>query len=90
MHTVRKEVYNLPADVKTVAVGAVVIAQDSVSETDVYNFLTGIFGHLKEIEKAHAKGSELDLNFAASYQAVPYHKGAVKFFAEKGLQVKGK
>ncbi len=89
-YTIGKDVYGTSADVNTVAVGAVVIAKDEVSEADVYNFLCGVYNHLDEIKKAHAKGNELDIKFAASYDAVPYHKGAVKFFKEKGIEVKGK
>lgn len=85
-----KEVYNTDDDIVTVAVGAVVIARDDVSEADVYNFLYGIFENLQEISEAHAKGMELNLGFAASYTAVPYHKGAIKYFAEKGITVTGK
>ena len=77
-------------DVTTVAVGAVVIARDDVPATDVYNFLYGVFENRDEITAAHAKGAELDLNFAASYTAVPYHPGAVKYFAERGIKVAGK
>ena len=39
---------------------------------------------------AHAKGAELNLDFAASYEAVPYHPGAVAYFADKGITVNGK
>ena len=87
-YTIAKDVYNTASDIETVAVGAVVIANNDVSETDVYNFMTGIYDHLDEIKVAHAKGNELDLNFAASYEAVPYHKGALKFFKEKNITVK--
>ena len=90
MNVIKKDVYGTDEDTVTVAVGAVVIANDDVSETDVYNFLYGIFENLDEITAAHAKGSELDLNFAAGYTAVPYHKGAVKYFGEKGIKVAGK
>ena len=70
--------------------GAVVIARDDVSEADVYNFLCGVFDNKDEITAAHAKGAELDLNFAASYTAVPYHAGAVKYFGEHNMKVVGK
>ena len=81
------DTYGMPADVTTVAVGAVVIANDDVSETDVYNFVSTIFENTDTITNAHAKGAELDLNFAASVTAVPYHAGAAQYFAEKNLQV---
>ena len=69
------------------AVGAVVIARDDVAEGDVYNFVSGIYENVDAITSAHAKGAELSLDFAASVTSVPYHPGAAKYFAEKGLTV---
>lgn len=89
-NTIKADVYGTPEDVTTVAVGAVVIARDDVSEADVYNFLYGVFENLDDITTAHAKGAELSLVFGASYGAVPYHPGAVKYFAEKGIDVPAK
>ena len=85
-----KDAYNTAEDINTVAVGAVVIANDDVSEADVYNFLYGIYENVDSITAAHAKGAELNLDFAASVTAVPYHPGAVKYFAEKGITVPAK
>ena len=79
--------YGTDGDVTTVAVGAVVIARDDVSEADVYNFCYGIFENIDAITAAHAKGGELDMEFATSVTAVPYHPGAAKYFAEKGIEV---
>jgi hypothetical protein len=87
---ISKDAYGTAEDVTTVAVGAVVIANDDVSEADVYNFLYGVFENLDDITAAHAKGAELSLEFATSVTAVPYHPGAVKYFSEKGLTVSGK
>ncbi len=87
---IQKEEYGTDEDVITVAVGAVVVARDDVSEADVYNFLWGVFENKDEITAAHAKGAELDVNSAASYSAVPYHPGAVKYYGEKGMKVEGK
>lgn len=81
------DTYNMAEDATTVAVGAVVIARDDVSEDDVYNFVSTIFENVDTITTAHAKGAELDLDFAASVTAVPYHPGAAKYFEEKGLTV---
>ena len=89
-NVIDKSVYGTDEDVVTVAVGAVVIARDDVSVADVYNFLYGVFENKDAITAAHAKGAELDLDFAASYTAVPYHPGAVKYFGEKGIKVSGK
>ena len=89
-NTISKNTYDTDDDVVTVAVGAVVIARDDVSEADVYNFLWGVFENVDEITAAHAKGAELNVGFAASYTAVPYHPGAVKYYAEKGMKISGK
>jgi TRAP transporter TAXI family solute receptor len=89
-YTIPKDVYGTPEDVKTVAVGAIVIARDDVAEGDVYNFVSSIFENLPEVEAAHAKGAELSLEFASSITDVPYHPGAAKYFEEKGISVKTK
>ena len=77
--------YEGVAETTTVAVGAVVIARDDVSEDDVYNFVSAIFENADSL--AHDKAKELDLEFASSVTAVPYHPGAAKYFAEKGIEV---
>ncbi|MCI2057285.1 MAG: TAXI family TRAP transporter solute-binding subunit [Oscillibacter sp.] len=74
-------------DTNTVAVGAVVIARDDASEDDIYNFVSTIFENKDAITDQHAKGAELDLDFAASVTSVPYHPGAAKYFKEKGIEV---
>ena len=81
------DAYGLAEDVTTVAVGAVVIASDDVSEDDVYNFVSTIYEHIDAITTAHAKGAELNIEFASSVTSVPYHAGAAKYFEEKGITV---
>ena len=75
------------AETKTVAVGAVVIASDTVSEDAVYAFVSAIYENIDAITEQHAKGAELSLDFATSVTAVPYHPGAAKYFEEKGYSV---
>lgn len=86
-NTIPASAYGTEEDIQTVAVGAVVIANDDVSEADVYNFCYGVFENLDSITAAHAKGAELSLEYATSVTAVPYHPGAAKYFAEKGIEV---
>ena len=74
-------------DTNTVAVGAVVIARDDVPEDDIYAFVSSIFENKDAITEQHAKGGELDLDFASSVTSVPYHPGAAKYFSEKGKTV---
>ena len=85
-NVISKDAYNTPEDVTTVAVGAVVIARNDVSDADVYNFLYGVFENIDTL--GHDKAKELSLEFASSVTAVPYHPGAVAYFADKGITVK--
>ncbi len=89
-YTIPADVYGTPEDVTTVAVGAIVIARDDVADGDVYNFVSSVFENLDEVSAAHAKGSELSLEFATSITDVPYHPGAAKYFEEKGFTVSTK
>ena len=84
------ETYNMAEDATTVAVSAVVIASDDVADVDVYNFLAGVFENLDDLAKVHDKANELSLEFASSFGGVPYHAGAVQYFADKGIEVEGK
>lgn len=83
--TIPADTYPGTPEATTVAVGAVVIARDDVSEDDIYNFVSDIYENAANL--SHGKASELDLTFAASVTAVPYHAGAAKYFAEKGITV---
>ena len=81
--------YNMPEDATTVAVSAVVIASNDVADVDVYNFLCGVFENLGDLAQIHDKANELSLEFASSFSGVPYHSGAVQYFADKGITVEG-
>jgi len=73
-------------DVTTVAVKAIVIANGEVSEDEAYAIVSTIFENTEAITAAHAKGAELDLAYASEC-GLPYHAGAAKYFAEKGITV---
>ena len=89
-NVISADTYDMDADATTVAVVATVIARNDVSDEDVYNFLFGVYKNIEGLTQSHQKGAELDLEFAASNTAVPYHPGAVAFFADEGITVPGK
>ena len=86
-YTIPEGTYEGVPETKTVAVSAVVVVRDDVSEEDVYNIVYTIFENMDNIAQSHDKGKELNLDFAAGVTAVPYHPGAAKYFAEKGYDV---
>ena len=71
----------------SIAVGAVIIARNDVSEDAVYDVVSTIFNDKDAIAQSHDKGNELDLAFASSITTVPYHPGAAKYFAEQAIEV---
>lgn len=84
-YTITSDVYGTPEDCTTVAIAAVVIAGNDVSEDAVYDFVSTIFNNKGSL--GHAKEAELDLEFATSISDVPYHPGAARYFEEQGITV---
>ena len=84
---ISKDVYGLDEDVTTVAVAAVILARNDVSEDAVYALTADIFDNAADLVSSHAKYGELSLEFGSSITSVPYHPGAAKYFAEKGFTV---
>ena len=87
--------YNIPAgtyegqteDVTTVTVKATLIVDEKVSEEDVYKLTAAIFDNIDAITAENAKGAELSIENATSGMTAPFHAGAAKYFAEKGVNV---
>ncbi len=74
-------------DVTTITVKATLIVSASASEDDVYKLTAAIFDNIDAITKENAKGAELSIENATSGMTVPFHAGAAKYFAEKGVTV---
>ena len=87
--TIAKDVYGTENDIVTVGVGAVVLVRNDVSEDAVYAICADIFDNAADLVSSHAKYGEVSLEYGASITSVPYHPGAAKYFAEKGLTVAG-
>jgi len=91
-------VHNLPAetypgqdeDVATVTVKCALIVSAKASEKDVYNLTKAIFDNVDNIAAENAKGKELSIANATEGMTAPFHKGAAKYFAEKGVEVESK
>ena len=77
----------IDTDTKTVAVKAIIIANGDVTDDEAYTIVSTIFENAADITTQHAKGAELDLNYAAEC-GLNYHPGAAKYFAENGITVK--
>ena len=88
-------VYTIPAgtyegqteDVQTVTVKATLIVSAAASDDDVYKLTAAIFDNIDAITAEHGKGAELSIENATSGMTAPFHAGAAKYFAEKGVTV---
>ncbi len=88
VHTVPAGTYaGQTEDVKTVTVKATLIVSADAAEEDVYNLTAAIFDNIEAITAENGKGAELSLENATSGMTVPFHAGAAKYFAEKGITV---
>lgn len=87
--------YKIPAgtyagqtsDVETVTVKATLIVAASASEDDVYKLTKAIFENTAAIAAENGKGAELSVENATSGMTAPFHAGAAKYYAEKGVTV---
>lgn len=73
------------ADVKTVAVKAILVCGAEVSEEAIYNLTKALFENQPELASAHAKGELLDINTAADGISIQFHPGAEKYLKEQGI-----
>ena len=77
---------NQDEDIVTVGVKAVIIANGQVSDEQAYTIVKTIFEGKETITESHAKGAELDLEYASTC-GLPYHPGAARYFTEQGFTV---
>lgn len=74
-------------DAVTITVKATLVARASLSDDTAYKIVSTIFDNAAAIAELHGKGAELSLSFATEGIAVPFHPGAARYFAEKGITV---
>ena len=72
-------------DIKTFAVGGVLVTNNSMSDDDAYAIAKAMYNQLKYLKTAHAFLSALDPKGMALTGGVPLHPGAEKFYKELGL-----
>lgn len=78
----------LDADATTVSVRATLIVSNDVSEDAVYELTKAMFENQAELANGHAKFELLNLDDAVKGMGdVPFHAGAAKYYAEKGINV---
>ena len=71
-----------------VTVWNVLVADANMSDQLAYDIVKTLFDRKEDIVRVHAEGRNFDLkNQSAGAAVIPYHPGAVKYFAEKGVKL---
>jgi TRAP transporter TAXI family solute receptor len=73
-------------DATTVALQAVMYVRDDLDEDLVYNLTKTLYEETAEIEKGHARGSQISIDNAADGITTPFHPGALKYLEEQGIK----
>ncbi len=74
-----------PDAVPTVSLGALLVANKSMSDEDAYNIAKGIVERVDEIRNVHPAMKALSAKFLTQQKAGEFHPGAAKLYKEKGL-----
>jgi TRAP-type uncharacterized transport system substrate-binding protein len=65
------------------------VAHKDMDDKTAYNIVKAVFDHRDELIRVHKEAENFKLeNQKADASPVPWHPGAVKYFAEKGVKLK--
>ena len=78
----------MDADNKQATVQNILVVNESMDEKTAYNIVKAIFDHKPEIVAVHKEAENFKLeNQKKDATPVPWHPGAMKYFAEKGIKL---
>lgn len=87
--SIPKETYKgMDADNKQATVMNLLVTHEKMDEKTAYNIVKAVFEHKADLVAVHKEAQNFKLeNQKASATPIPFHPGAVKYFAEKGIKV---
>jgi TRAP transporter TAXI family solute receptor len=87
--SIPKDTYKgMDADNKQATVMNILVAHESMDDKTAYNIVKTIFEKKAELVAVHKEAENFKLeNQKAAASPVPFHPGALKYFAEKGVKV---
>src|SRR3954462_1114614 len=88
--TISKDIYKgMDADNKIATVNNLLVAHQSMDDKTAYNIVKTFFDKRDELVRAHKEAENIKLeNQKQDASPIPWHPGAVKYFAEKGIKIK--
>ncbi len=86
--SIPKGVYpGVDADVSVGAVANILIVHESMDDKVVAGILSAIFDHKDELVAVHKQAEDINLKTAVTGSPIPFHKAALQYYKDKGLNV---
>jgi TRAP transporter TAXI family solute receptor len=87
--TISKDVYHgMDKDNHIATVNNLLVAHENMDAQTAYNIVKAVFEHKDELVRVHKEAENIKLeNQKKDASPVPWHPGAVKYFAEKGIKI---
>ena len=64
------------------------VAHQNMDDKTAYNIVKAVFDHRDELIRVHKEAENIKLeNQKTAASSIPWHPGAIKFFAEKGIKL---
>jgi uncharacterized protein len=84
-----KDTYRgMDADNKQATVMNLLVAHQNLDAKTAYNVVKAVFDHKEELVRVHKEAENFKLeNQKKAASPIPWHPGAVKYFAEKGIKL---
>jgi uncharacterized protein len=77
----------MEADVPIIGVATMLVCLESFDETLAHNIVKGILEHKPDMVAIHKAAEYLSLESAVVGSPLPFHKGAIKYYQEKGIKI---
>src|SRR5712671_2751206 len=87
---IHKDMYRgMDADNKQATVMNLLVAHQNMDDKTAYSIVKAVFDHRQELINVHKEAENFKLeNQKSEASPIPWHPGAVKYFAEKGIKIK--
>ncbi|MBD1383248.1 TAXI family TRAP transporter solute-binding subunit [Metabacillus arenae] len=84
--TIPANTYNgVKEDRETVMVNSLLITNKDMPEEEVYELTKTLFDNLEDLRNAHSSAKKIELEKATQKLPLPLHRGAEKYYKEKGV-----
>src|SRR5687767_6015594 len=84
-----QRIYNgMTADNQAATVTNLLTVHQNMDDKTAYNIVKAVFDHRDELIRVHKEAENIKLeNQKREASSIPWHPGAIKFFAEKGVKI---